>query len=45
MNRTRQSGGAPLERRVKKQQKEQTVRNVLTRHKVILDGNDNPIKK
>lgn len=45
MNRARQSGGAPLERRVKEQHKEHTVRNVLTRHKAILDGNGNPITK
>lgn len=60
MNRTRQIGGAALERRVMELHNEgwfpvniasiaridiQTVRDVLTRHKVILDGNGNPVIK
>lgn len=60
MNRTRQFGGAALERRVMELHNEgwfpaniasiahidiQTVRDVLTRHKVILDSNDNPVIK
>lgn len=60
MNRTRQFGGAALERRVMELHNEgwfpvniasiaridiQTVRDVLTRHKVILDANGNPVTK
>lgn len=60
MNRTRQIGGAALERRVMELHNEgwfpvniasiaridiQTVRDVLTRHKVILDANGNPVIK
>lgn len=60
MNRTRQFGGAALEKRVMELHKEgwfpvniasiahidiQTVRDVLTRNKVILDANGNPVTK